>query len=142
MKKKPAQDADEINLISLAQKYSDNEDARRLLESWRWPNGAVCPRCDCKEAYAIVSNPASKTQVRKGLYKCKSCRKPFTVTVNTIFEDSHIGLGKWLMAFLIISSAKKGISAHQLHRMLGVTYKTAWFMSHRIRYVIALMRPW
>lgn len=135
MKTKPL-DPDELNLVLLARKYSNDDKARKLLESWRWPNGVVCPRCDCKEAYAIVSKPDSKTQVRKGLYKCKTCRKPFTVTVGTIFEDSHVGLGKWLMAFFLVSSSKKGISAHQLHRMLEVTYKTAWFMAHRIRYTM------
>jgi transposase-like protein len=135
MKTKPL-DPEEINLVMLAKKYSNDGQARKLLESWRWPNGAVCPRCDCKEAYAIVSGKETKNKVRKGLYKCKACRKPFTVTVGTIFEDSHVGLGKWLMAFFLISSCKKGISAHQLHRMLEVTYKTAWFMAHRTRYTI------
>lgn len=136
MKPKPILDAEEVTLVKLAREYSDDDKARALLESWRWPNGAVCPRCDCKEAYKIESRKASANKVRPGLYKCKACRKPFTVTVGTIFEDSHVGLGKWLMAFFLISSSKKGISAHQLHRMLEVTYKTAWFMAHRIRYTI------
>lgn len=133
---KPEIEDEEITLVALARQYSDDNKARKLLESWRWPNGAVCPRCDCKEAYKIKSHKDSANKVRPGLYKCKACRKPFTVTVGTIFEDSHIGLGTWLMAFFLISSSKKGMSAHQLHRMLGITYKSAWFMAHRIRYTI------
>ena len=73
---------------------------------------------------------------RPGLYKCGGCRKPFTVTVGTVFEDSHIPLSKWLLAFHLLCSSKKGMSAHQLHRMLGVTYRSAWFMAHRIRYTM------
>ena len=88
------------------------------------------------EAYRLEAKPDSKRPVRKGVYKCKACRKQFTVTVGTIFEDSHIPLNKWLMAINLLCSSKKGMSAHQLHRMLGLTYKSAWFMAHRIRYVM------
>ena len=79
----------------------------------------------------------SKKPVRPGVYKCPDCEKQFTVTVNTIFEDSHIPLNKWLLAIHLLCASKKGMSAHQLHRMLGVTYKSAWFMAHRIRYMMS-----
>jgi transposase-like protein len=110
--------------------------AREYLESKRWPNGVVCPHCGSTEAYRLEANIESKSPVRVGVYKCKACRKQFTVTVGTIFEDSHIPLYKWLMAIQLMCSSKKGMSAHQLHRMLGVTYKSAWFMAHRIRYAM------
>jgi transposase-like protein len=84
---------------------------------------------------------ASKSKVRKGVYKCGACRKQFTVTVGTIFEDSHIPISKWLMAFFIICSSKKSISANQLSRMLNVTYKAAWFMAHRLRFAVSPEMP-
>lgn len=128
-------DAEDLNLIVLAQKYSDETKARELFESWRWPNGKpICPRCKFDEAYKITSDKRSKTKVRRGLYCCAACRKPFTATVGTVLEGSHIPISKWLMAIFIICSSKKAVSAHQLHRMLGMTYKTAWFMAHRIRF--------
>ncbi len=130
-------DAAELNLMTLAREYSDDNKARQLLEKLRWPDGPVCPHCrnkDEKPVYKLVPGAKSKTPGRKGLYKCGACQKQFTVTVNTIFEDSHIGIGKWLMAYFILCASKKSVSAHQMHRMLGVTYKTAWFMCHRIRY--------
>ncbi len=116
---------------------SDDE-ARASLEKLRWPNGPMCPRCGGVEPYKIIPRkPGAKT--RPGLYKCRACRQQFTVTVGTIFEDSHIPLGKWVMAIHLLCASKKGMSAHQLHRMLGLTYKSAWFMAHRIRY--AMTRP-
>jgi len=134
--KKPI-DADDVNLIKLAREYSDETKARALFESWRWPNGPVCPRCGFNEAYKLSSKPGTKNKIRPGLYCCAACRKTFTATVGTVLEDSHIPLSKWLMAIFILCSAKKSISAHQLHRMLGVTYKSAWFMAHRIRFAMA-----
>jgi transposase-like protein len=128
-------DADDLNLITLAQQYSDEDKARELFESWRWPNGKpICPHCKFDETYKITSKPDTKNKVRKGLYYCAACRKPFTATVGTVMEDSHVPISKWMMAFFLICSSKKSISAHQLHRMLKVTYKTAWFMAHRIRF--------
>jgi transposase-like protein len=128
-------DADDLNLITLAQQYSDEDKARELFESWRWLNGKpICPHCKHDEYYTITSRPETKRKVRKGLYYCAACRKPFTATVGTVMEGSHIPISKWMMAFFLICSSKKAISAHQLHRMLGVTYKTAWFMAHRIRF--------
>lgn len=117
-------------------KISEDE-ARELLESIRWPNGIVCPKCNSdKGAYKLTHKADSKKPAREGVYKCKECRKQFTVTVGTIFEGSRIKLADWLMAVYLMVSSKKGISAHQLHRTLGVTYKTAWFMAHRIRYAM------
>ena len=117
--------------------FQDAEKAREFLERLRWPNGPVCPHCGCKTAYKLTPKPGSKKPVRPGVWKCKDCEQQFTVTVNTIFEDSHIPLHKWLLAIHLLCASKKGMSAHQLHRMLPVTYKTAWFMAHRIRYMMS-----
>jgi transposase-like protein len=113
------------------------DEARKFIEQLRWANGIICPKCGSdKGAYEMKSKPESKNKIRAGLYKCKACRKTFTVTMGTIFEDSHIPLDKWLIAIYLMNASKKGISAHQLHRMLDVTYKAAWFMAHRIRYAM------
>jgi transposase-like protein len=128
---------EELNLVTLAQQYSDEDKARELLESILWPDGPVCPHCKNhteKPIYTITPKTGSKT--RKGLRKCGACRKQFTVTVGTVFEDSHISISKWLMALFLLSSSKKGMSAHQLHRMLDIGYQAAWFMCHRIRYAM------
>jgi transposase-like protein len=117
----------------------DENQAREHLEKLRWPNGVACPHCGDTEIYTLKGKATSKEPVRKGVYKCKGCRKQFTVTVGTLFEGSHIPLNKWLMTVSLMCSSKKGISSHQLHRMLEVTYKSAWFMSHRIRY--AMQQP-
>lgn len=107
-----------------------NEDAaREYLESVRWPNGAFCPHCGEAENVMKLEGESH----RPGLYQCRSCRKQFTITVGTLFERSKIPLHKWLMATYLLTSSKKGMSTHQLHRMLGITYKSAWFMTHRIR---------
>ena len=119
-----------LNLVTIAQKYSDEDAARELLESLRWPEGPVCPHCKAKEVYRLTPKVDSKRPARKGLLKCKACRKQFSVTVGTVFEGSHIPLGKWLLATFLLCSSKKAMSAHQLHRMLDVTYKSAWFMAH------------
>jgi transposase-like protein len=119
----------------LAPEFQDADKAREVLEAERWPDGPECPHCGLVgEAYKLEPKEGAKTHARKGLYKCAACRKQFSVTVGTIFADSHIPLNKWLMAIHLLCSSKKGMSAHQLHRMLGVTYKSAWFMAHRIRY--------
>lgn len=114
-----------------------NEDAaREFIEKLRWSDSIACAHCACKEIYKLTPKSTSVSGVRKGVYKCKKCRKQFTVTVGTIFEDSKIPLHKWLKAFHLVCSSKKGISAHQLHRTLEITYKSAWFMAHRIRYAM------
>jgi transposase-like protein len=107
-----------------------NEDAARAhLESVRWPQGPVCPHCG-----AMGNNrPLGGESMGAGWYYCGDCKDKFTVRMGSIFERSHIPLHKWLLAFHLMSSSKKGISAHQLHRMLGITYKSAWFLAHRIR---------
>ena len=121
--------------LKLAEMTED--EARERVENIRWPDGIICPKCGSdKGAYKLESKPESKNKVRPGLYKCKACRKNFTVTMGTVFEDSHIPLKKWLLAIYLMNASKKGISAHQLHRMLDVTYKAAWFMAHRIRYAM------
>jgi transposase-like protein len=116
--------------------FADADKARRYLEAVRWPDGPVCPHCQSKEPYRIEGRENSKRPARPGLLKCKACRKQFTVTVGTIFEDSHVPLNKWLLAIERICASKKGISAHQLHRELGITYKSAWFLAHRIRWAM------
>lgn len=111
--------------------YTDANKAREHLEAIQWPNGPVCPHCGNVDAARITKLQGKST--RPGVYKCKECAKPFTVTVGTVFERSHIPLNVWLAASALMAASKKGMSAHQLHRMLGVTYKTAWFMEHRLR---------
>jgi transposase-like protein len=123
----------------IAPHFNDPDKAREFLEAKRWPNGPECPHCGViGEAYKLEADleAKTKTHARKGVWKCAACREQFTVTVGTIMEDSHIPLNKWLFAFHVLCSSKKGMSAHQLHRMLGVTYKSAWFMAHRIRYAM------
>ena len=127
-----------MNLVDLAQHFSDEDKAREFLEKQRWPEGPFCPHCGLLgDAYRLKPTGKGKTHVRKGVWKCAGCRKEFTVTVGTIFEDSHIPLHKWLLAYHLLCASKKGMSAHQLHRMLGITYKSAWFMAHRIRYTMS-----
>lgn len=109
--------------------FTDEPQARAHLETLRWPSGAFCPHCGDTENVTRLDGDAH----RAGLYQCNSCREQFSVTVGTLFERSHLPLHKWLLAFHLMAASKKGISAHQLHRMLGITYKTAWFMAHRIR---------
>jgi transposase-like protein len=118
-------------LIPFLQKYGTDEVCRTYLERHRWPNGAECAHCESSKTYKMEGK-----STRPGLYKCASCRKPFTVTMGTIFEGSHIPLPKWFAAIYLMCSSKKGISAHQIHRELKVTYKSAWFMCHRIRHAM------
>jgi transposase-like protein len=126
-----------MNLTDLAKNFSTEEAAIKFLQRKLWPDGPVCPKCGLiGEAYEMHSRPESKNKMRPGLWKCSSCRKTFRVTLNTIFEDSHIPLYKWMMAIHLMCASKKGMSAHQLHRMLGLGYRAAWFMAHRIRYAM------
>lgn len=114
----------------LSQPHFHNEEAAyAYIEARIWPNGPVCPKC------GVIgrSGKLGGASTRIGVYKCYECRKPFTVKVGTIFESSHIALRIWLQAIFLIASSKKGISANQLHRTLGVTLKSAWFLGHRIR---------
>ena len=110
----------------------NEEAAYAYVEARVWPQGPVCPHCGCTgRVYAIKAN--TEKRVRVGLKKCGDCRKQFTVKVGTIFESSHMPLNLWLQAMFLMVSSKKGISTQQLHRTLGVTLKTAWFVGHRIR---------
>ncbi|MER9432362.1 IS1595 family transposase [Mesorhizobium sp. M0408] len=109
--------------------FHDEAAAYKFVEARIWPNGPVCPHCG---GFERISKMEGKS-TRIGTYKCYQCRKPFTVKIGTIFEASHVKLNHWLQAIFLIASSKKGISSNQLHRTLGVTLKTAWFISHRIR---------
>lgn len=114
----------------LSQPYFHNEEAAyEFVEKRLWPQGATCPKCGERDRVSKMQGKST----RIGAYKCYVCRKPFTVKVGTIFEDSHVKMNLWLQAIYLIASSKKGISSNQLHRTLGVTLKTAWFMTHRIR---------
>ncbi len=110
-------------------RFWDEEEAYKWVEAHLWPNGPVCPRCGGLDRNTKLQGKST----RIGTYKCKDCRKPFTVKVGTIFEDSHIPMRMWLQAIALMCASKKGISSNQLHRMTGLTLKSAWFMSHRIR---------
>ena len=109
--------------------FTDENAARKHLEGLLWADGPVCPHCGTVDEATKLKGKST----RPGVYKCRACSKPFSVTVGTVLERSKIPLNKWVMAFYLLNSSKKGISAHQMHRMLGVTYKTAWFMMHRVR---------
>ena len=122
-----------------APRFTDPDAAREHLEALHWPNGPFCPRCGSVDVKRLPTQLGRKTKAhphgteRKGVVQCNGCRQQFTVTVGTVFESSKVPLNKWLLANHLLCASKKGISAHQLSRMLGVTYKTAWFMAHRIR---------
>ena len=109
--------------------FHNDKAARKHLEAILWPDGPFCPHCGSLDRIKALNGKSH----RPGLYKCYDCSGHFTVTVGTLFERSHVPLHKWFQAVYWLCSSKKGISSHQLHRMLGVTYKTAWFMAHRIR---------
>ena len=116
------------NLLS-GKHLTDEKEAYKHLAQIRWPNGPRCIRCQAEKIYTLNVSGSSRV-----VLKCAKCRKQFSATVGTIFEDSKIPLTKWFMAFQLMASSKKGMSAHQLHRMLDITYKSAWFMAHRIRH--------
>ena len=110
--------------------FNDEEAARRHFEALRWPDGPLCPHCGSVNNATELKGKST----RPGVYKCKDCEKPFTAMIGTVYERSHIPLHKWLLATHLMCASKKGISAHQLWRMLGFgSYRTAWFMAHRIR---------
>lgn len=113
--------------------FHDENAARAHLEAVRWPNGPVCPHCGSQH----VTRLHGKSH-RPGLIHCNSCEKPFTVTVGSVMERSKIPLAKWVLGFHLMAASKKGVSSHQLHRMLGITYKSAWFLAMRIREAMGL----
>ena len=114
----------EINLVELIDRYHSEDSCRARMEELRWPEGVECPRCDSKD----IARMEDRHQ-----YQCRSCRYQFSVTAGTIFHDTHLPLWKWFLAVYLIVESKKGISANQLKRTIGVSYKTAWYLSHRIR---------
>lgn len=134
---------DDLTLDEIMQRFATDEDARAYWESIRWPNGAVCPHCQNADSKSIWKIEADKQKkIREGLHQCGKCDKQFTSTIGTIFEDSHIPLRKWLVAFYLNSSSKKGISSLQLQRILGLgSYRTALFMQHRIRHALREAGP-
>lgn len=117
--------------------FTNEAKAREYFESQHWPNGPVCPHCGETEKVYRLSGKAH----RPGLVHCNACSGQFTVTTGTVMESSHLPLTKWAIAFRLMAASKKGISAHQLHRTLGITYKAAWFMAHRIREAMAPSGP-
>jgi transposase-like protein len=125
-------------LPSLSARYFTSEDsARGYLEEKRWPNGPICPACGAADARKLTPAPGSKTHARKGLCQCNACRRQFSVTLGTLFEDSHIPLRKWLLAIYLICSNQKGMSAVQIQCDLDLgSYRTAWLMCHRIRWAL------
>jgi transposase-like protein len=121
--------------------FIDETAAFAELESIVWPQGPVCPHCGCTGRVGVLANVKDKAgRVRPGLKKCYDCRKQFTVRVGTVFESSHVALHVWFQAAFLMCSSKKGISSNQLHRTLGVTLKTAWFMSHRLREAMRVLK--
>lgn len=127
---------DGLSLHRILRHFSTDDAARAYLQAVRWPNGPVCAHCGSKgKVYSIAPNPERK--VRPGLFQCGECKGQFTVTVGTIFEDSKVPLRKWLVAWYLLCLSKKGYSALQLQRALGFgSYRTAWFIFHRIRYAL------
>ena len=121
--------------------FQNESKAREALEALRWPDGPYCPHCGNSDQDKIAKVEGKKLSHRPGLYYCNDCKGQFTVTVGTVFERSKVPLTKWWMAAHLLNSSKKGISAHQIHRTLGVTYKTAWFMMHRLREAMADLKP-
>ena len=117
-------------------RFHDDDAARAHLEAVRWPHGANCPHCGSVN----VLRMAGKAH-RAGAWQCRDCREQFTVTVGSVFESSHVPLHKWVLATHLMTCSKKGVSSKQLQRRLGVTYKTAWFMSHRIREAMTTTNP-
>lgn len=134
---KAAPKGEEITLDYIARHFSDEDQAYQFLERMRWPNGPVCPHCQGTKAYFLTSKGDRYTRTghatQRRVWKCATCRKQFSVLVGTIFEGSKIPLYKWLLAVHMMCSGKNGVSAHELHRDLEITYKSAWFMAHRIR---------
>lgn len=134
-----------LNLSEFAKHFSDESATYRLVERIRWPNGPVCPHCGSvdRAMYLEPQNGYRKTRAGNTTYrrvwKCKDCRQQFSVLVGTIFEDSHIPLSKWLLAIHMLCSAKNGVAALELSRTLGLAYRSAWFMAHRVRE--AMTRP-
>jgi hypothetical protein len=134
---------DELTLIEMTRRFSTEESARKYFEKLLWPNGPVCRHCGNAGAariWKVTHNSAKK--IRAGLYKCAECREEFTVTINTVMEDSHIPLNKWLIAFYMMCASKTQVSALQLQRQLELgSYRSALFLCHRIRFALKEVVP-
>jgi transposase-like protein len=125
-----------MNLAEMSPYFANEDKALEFVESLIWPKGTICPHCGGTEKAYRIKPRKEGAKTRRGLWKCGQCRQQFTVKVGTIFEGSHIPMTKWLMAIYLMCGSKKGISAKQLQRALGITYKSAWFLCHRIRYAM------
>jgi transposase-like protein len=121
--------------------FQDETKAREALEAVRWPDGPYCPHCGNSDQEKVAKVEGKKQSHRPGLYYCNECKGQFTVTVGTVFERSKVPLTKWWMAAHLMNSGKNGVSAHEIHRTIGVTYKTAWFMMHRLREAMKELAP-
>ena len=134
-------------LLAVSDGSLTESDARAMLERIRWPNGVHCIHADCggAEVYRIETKaktlPSGRYVGARHLFKCKACRRQFSVTKGTIFEDSKIPLRTWILVMYRMCSSKKGVSAHQIHREFGIYYEAAWFMCHRIRYAMRGEEP-
>jgi transposase-like protein len=120
-----------MSSVISAKHFHDERAAYAYVEARLWPTDPICPHCGNADPARIIKMAGKSTRI--GVHNCRECRKPFTVKVGTVFESSHVSLRLWLQAIHLLCSSKKGISSNQLHRILGVTLKTAWFMSHHIR---------
>ena len=133
------------NLIETAKVFACEENCHTYLEAARWPNGVRCLRCDFDKVSKFVLKGTMKTYADgttrptpdRFLYQCALCKYQFATTTGTIFSDTHLPLSKWMLAVAIICNAKKGVSAKQMERDMGVSYKTAWYLNHRIREAMA-----
>ena len=122
----------DMNVMKLMEQFGNDDKCRKTLEHLRWPDGVQCPRCKGKSFSRVH---------KRGLFDCNSCRHQFSVTAGTIFHDTHLPLQKWFMAIYLTVESKKGISANQMRRMIGVSYKTAWYLCHRIRAAMTEAQP-
>jgi transposase-like protein len=123
---------DEMNLVELIKDFADESKCRAYIEKLRWPNGVECPRCESEKVYRIV---------KRDQLLCSSCEYQFSVTVDSIFHDTHLPLWKWFLATYLLTESRKGMSANQMKRMLNVSYKTAWYLCHRIRAAMLEVAP-
>jgi transposase-like protein len=126
------------SLAKLAKTALHDEDAAvELMIRLRWPNGVACPKCGGSDPYRIKPRAQKGRPARRGLFCCRACKRQFSYSTGSVFEASHVSASNWLMAIHLMSASKKGLSAHQLHRMMGITYRAAWFINHRLRHAMA-----
>jgi transposase-like protein len=133
-----------VNLVSLIERFGSEDKCRDYLEQLRWPNGVACPRCGDKSVSRVTARKGGKSKKAdesRNVFDCNSCRYQFSVTAGTVFHDSHLPLWKWFLATYMMVESKKGMSANQLRRTLGVAYKTAWYLCHRIRSAMDVADP-